>query len=277
YVTDPARVAGAGINLATDNLETITSKLAKYDYTQEIIDIKNTMAEEGYQYLSSMAGITDESQITRMTDSKGKVLIFKNSPEKLKDGGAKAPKKTGMDAALDAAANQIITLEGLKASSPESYWKLVDEFAEDMGLARGDADRAIMNRVKEIKGEEIAVNQLTGEEENIASDFEVVVAGGEDVFGNVATGVSLNTRAKELIKPRSTLLLCIIKSVALVICFPEGILPNAFTVSLITSSLAIPILLIVLVISSANPGVVFAPNTKAEEKASLRFFPAASR
>ena len=81
-INDPARVAGAGINLATDNLFTISQKFADYDYSQEVVDKRNAMEIEGYTYLSSMTGITNENQITRITDSRGVERIYKNPPEK---------------------------------------------------------------------------------------------------------------------------------------------------------------------------------------------------
>lgn len=80
-INDPARIAGAGINLATDNLETITKKLADWDYGKEVIDKKNTMEAEGYTYLSNLNGITSENQITRIKDSRGVERIYKNPPE----------------------------------------------------------------------------------------------------------------------------------------------------------------------------------------------------
>ena len=75
---DPIRTSGAGINLATDNLDTITKKLADYDYGQEVISTRNKMEDEGYTYLSNMNGITSEDEVTRMIDSKGVERVYKN-------------------------------------------------------------------------------------------------------------------------------------------------------------------------------------------------------
>ena len=79
-LNDPTRAAGAGISL-TDSIETITQKLADYDYSQEVINTRNSLEAEGYTYLSNMNGITSEEGITRITDSKGVERIYKNPPE----------------------------------------------------------------------------------------------------------------------------------------------------------------------------------------------------
>lgn len=87
-IESPEAVQGAGITL-NDSLETISAKLAKYNYNNEIIGMKNDMVKDGYTYItdpSQLAGLS-ESQITRITDSKGVQRIYKNPPVKATGGG----------------------------------------------------------------------------------------------------------------------------------------------------------------------------------------------
>ena len=212
-INDPARVAGAGINLATDNLETITQKLADYDYRQETIDKKNTMEAEGYTYISNLNGITSEAQITRITDSKGVERIYKNPVENVKAGsgvgtGASSPivdayvaqvnsgalelssvpadyrgdvalqlgttaPTSPLDADLEGAARVVMALENAGASTDEAYFGIVKQLAEDLGLPEASVDKTLIEKINQLKGVQPTAEAPVAEEENIGSDFDI--------------------------------------------------------------------------------------------------------
>ncbi len=86
-INDPARIAGAGINLAIDTLETITTKLANYDYGVEVQDIKNEQAKEGNKYISSPSQLIglSEDQLIRQRDSRSREWIFRKPIEEVRE------------------------------------------------------------------------------------------------------------------------------------------------------------------------------------------------
>jgi len=65
----------AGVML-TDTPEEIQTKLSNYNYSQEIIGIRNEMEGQGFEYLPMGAGTKPAGEITTMTDSRGKTYTF---------------------------------------------------------------------------------------------------------------------------------------------------------------------------------------------------------
>ena len=77
---------------------------------------------------------------------------------------------TGIDAAVDDAAREIIGMESFNLSTNESYWGIIDELATDSGMDRNYLDKLIIQRIQQVKGQPAETIQEV--EENIGSDFE---------------------------------------------------------------------------------------------------------
>jgi len=92
-------------------------------------------------------------------------------------------KLTGLAAYLDTAANTVITAEKTGAPlSSGSYWSMVKQFSESTGISESDADKQIMNTIKQKKGEPI--NQ------NLGSDFATPITEAERRANAAKAGVS---------------------------------------------------------------------------------------
>ena len=74
-INDPTRIAGAGVNLAVDTIETINKKLNDYDYLTERREITNQQEKKGNKYISTPAKrdrlIEQGREIITITDSRG--------------------------------------------------------------------------------------------------------------------------------------------------------------------------------------------------------------
>ena len=116
---DPIRTAGAGINLATDDLATISTKLANYDYGQEVIGIKNGMEIDGYEPIPSADGL-EESEITRVTDSRGIERIYKNPPVDESEGTWTAIKdaRGNVVSKMNNKTGEIVNVDGSDPTAP---------------------------------------------------------------------------------------------------------------------------------------------------------------
>ena len=77
---------------------------------------------------------------------------------------------TGIDAAVDDAAREIIGMESFNLSTNESYWGIIDELATDSGMDRNYLDKLVIQKIQQVKGQPAETIQEV--EENIGSDFE---------------------------------------------------------------------------------------------------------
>ena len=82
---DTALVMGqAGVNL-NDSVETINTKMAFVQYSNEVKDLSNSMAEGGYSLITDVSSVP-ANQITTITDSKGQKYYYQKIDTK-KTGG----------------------------------------------------------------------------------------------------------------------------------------------------------------------------------------------
>ena len=84
-------------------------------------------------------------------------------------GGGSNSNLTDFEKATVEAARNVLTLEKAGASSADSYWNIVNQFSEAMGIDKNSADRLIINQIKTLKGE--PVSQPVSIEDEIGSDF----------------------------------------------------------------------------------------------------------
>ena len=75
---------------------------------------------------------------------------------------------TGLEGALNEAAQDVIAMERDNASSNEAYFQIVDELATDSGIPRESIDKMLIGAIRRIKGEAGTTQEI---EENIGSDF----------------------------------------------------------------------------------------------------------
>lgn len=82
-------------------------------------------------------------------------------------------KEDGFNEGLNIVADYIINLENQLGGgvSTDTYWSLINKFAGDLDLSPSDADKMIINRIQQIKGQNMTQQLQNYEYNNPVSDF----------------------------------------------------------------------------------------------------------
>ena len=149
--------------------ETIRADAMKYYYDRIDTQIADQKATEKQiqSIMINLAGKAPSSILSKVSNATSVLEAMQIANPYLAGGDEEL---TGIDAAVDDAAREIIGMESFNLSTNESYWGIIDELATDSGMDRNYLDKLVIQKIQQVKGQPAETIQEV--EENIGSDFE---------------------------------------------------------------------------------------------------------